>query len=111
MVEGSKEPAGGQRGHRVRVGLTGIAAVLVVVAAVAAVIDTVRDEPAAGDPANVAVANVAAPATGEPLAEIGVLPSGDTANVAAPVPDAPEIAPELDPAPVEIPDLDEPAPR
>jgi hypothetical protein len=79
--------------QRVRVGLTGLGAVLLIVAISAAIFESARQQPSnAVDPAanrteqqvtNMVVNQVEAPA--EPLAEIGLTPSAPTAadNAAA----------------------------
>ena len=68
------------RVQRIRVGLTGLGAVLLVVAATAAIFDTARRDAQAGATAvapsaavSPAIENAAEPAN-EPLAEIGVTP-------------------------------------
>lgn len=71
-----------QRGQRLKVGLIGLAAVLLLIGLASAVFNSVnRDRPAAGvggaQPGRVAeMANTSAPAVGtnEPLAELGVAP-------------------------------------
>jgi len=85
-----------ERGRRVRVGLTGLAAVLVIVAAVAAVFESASDDPATIAAANNSAENAAS--ADEPLAQIGVVPSSETANGSLDL--IPETPPEpIDPVP------------
>ena len=80
----------GQSMQRVRVGLTGLAVVLLLIGLASAVFRSVSRErpvavPGASKPellANLADGNAADP-TGEPLAELGVAPAGQ-GNAAAP---------------------------
>lgn len=86
--------------HRLRVGVTGLASVLILLLAAGAIYNAARDEPqsaAIGAPKAEVVANIAAPALDEapgeaeaeePLAELGVAPSTKTppASEAAPLP-------------------------
>ncbi|WP_066480371.1 MULTISPECIES: hypothetical protein [unclassified Sphingomonas] len=96
--------------HRVRVGVTGLASVLILLLAAGAIYNAARDEPqsaAIGAPKAEVVANIAAPVaeqtpegaeTDEPLAELGVAPStkAPPASEAAPLPDT-----DASPVPVE----------
>lgn len=80
--------------QRVRVGLTGLGAVLLIVAISAAIFETARQQPANSTDAALnrteqTVANMVVNATeapAEPLAEIGVTPSAPTGNNAATAP-------------------------
>ena len=76
--------------QRIKVGMTGLAAVLLMIALAAMVFNTAsKDKPldVAGGPkadvvANISITNDSAPAaaSGEPLAELGVAPSAPDAN-------------------------------
>ena len=80
------------RMQRIRVGLTGLAAVLLTAAAAAAVFESTNGTPQPGGAANLATPSVAANADpakvagapNEPLAEIGVTPGTDQAETAKP---------------------------
>lgn len=85
----------GQTTQRVKVGVIGLAAVLLLIGLAAAIFSTVRTErplAVAGGArpdvvANMVAGNQAAPVdapTNEPLAELGVAPSTATENTAAP---------------------------
>lgn len=89
MASGNSE-----RGQRVRVGLTGLAAVLVIVAAVAAIFESATDDPATVAVAENGMSNDAS-SVDEPLAQIGVVPSSETANQAL------DLVPETPPEPIE----------
>lgn len=81
-----------ERGQRIRVGLTGLAAVLVLVAAIAAVLDGMRDEEGPANAAQAVVANAAQP--NEPLAEIGVVPATVASNTL-------DLTPTREPEPIQ----------
>lgn len=83
-----------ERGRRVRVGLTGLAAVLVIVAAVAAVFESASDDPATVTIASNSTENAAA-SSDEPLAQIGVVPSSEIANGSL------DLIPETPPQPID----------
>jgi hypothetical protein len=76
-------PDSGQAMHRVRVGMTGLASVLVLIGLASAVFSSAREEPASNVAAAPAVANLALgneASTNEPLAEIGVAPTVGNGN-------------------------------
>jgi hypothetical protein len=76
--------------QRIRVGLTGLGAVLLIVAVSAAIFETARQQPttnasAAANASDATVANMLGNADGgasEPLAEIGVTPAAPNAPAA-----------------------------
>jgi hypothetical protein len=95
--------------QRVRVGLTGLGAVLLVVAVSTAIFESARHRPGSGDnvvaanasQAQVAnmVGNSAADAPNDPLTEIGVTPAGPPAtNTVAPI-EPPPVPTAVAPAP------------
>jgi hypothetical protein len=87
-MNGKPDPS--QTAQRVKVGLIGLAAVVLLIALASAILGSAtRTQPAAGSAqanlvAEIAAGNTAAPVTGEPLAEMGVAPSANTQDAAAP---------------------------
>lgn len=87
-MKNAHEP--GQSMQRVKVGITGLAIVLLLIALASAILRSVSHERPVAQPgaskadvvANIAAVNTTDPA-GEPLAEIGVAPAGQ-GNAAAP---------------------------
>lgn len=94
LQNGRQQTPSDQRGQRVKVGLIGLAAVLLLIGLASAVFNSVNRERAVtgiggAQPATVASMTgnqQAAPAEGEPLAELGVAPAATvtTANQATP---------------------------
>jgi hypothetical protein len=88
-MNGKPDPS--QTMQRVKVGMIGLAAVVLLIALASALLGSAtRNRPATGSAqanlvAEIAVGNVAAPATGEPLAEMGVAPGANSQD-AAPAP-------------------------
>ena len=69
----------GQAMHRVRVGMTGLATVLVLIGLASAVFNSASDDPAGNLTAQQAMTNAAlGNSTNEPLAELGVAPTVTT---------------------------------
>jgi hypothetical protein len=80
-------PSSHQTVQRVKVGMVGLALVILLIGLASAIFSAAnRERPLAVDPSNVAAAKLAANTTdpaNEPLAELGVAPSADT-NTAQP---------------------------
>lgn len=96
--------------QRVRIGVTGLAAVFLLVVLAAAVIGTLHRDTSAHAPVTAGQARTVAEAPKEPLAELGVAPgnaqpTGTDSNVAAPAP-APAPAATPVPAPASPPATD-----
>jgi hypothetical protein len=68
----------GERMQRIRVGLTGLAVVLLIIALAAAVFRRVDDQAGAGSTNN--ATKVLPPSIDEPLADLGVAPGAATEN-------------------------------
>lgn len=80
-------PSSHQTVQRVKVGMIGLAAVILLIGLASAIFSAAnRERPVAVDPSNVAAAKIAdntADPANEPLAELGVAPSADV-NAAQP---------------------------
>ena len=82
-------PESSQSLQRIKVGLIGLAAVVLLIALASAILGSATRGQAAGGSApdnlvaQIAGGNAAAPATGEPLAEMGVAPSATNVQDAA----------------------------
>lgn len=97
MGQPSREQERREISRRVRIGVSGLAGVLLLVGLADFVIDNVRREAALRAPDPTAAAANAAAQTSEPLADLGVTPSPDAAPAAV-QPAAPAV-PDLEPDP------------
>ncbi|WP_244646453.1 hypothetical protein [Sphingomonas sp. CFBP 8760] len=88
MMKGRPEPS--QSFQRIKVGLIGLIAVVVLIATASTIIASATHERAVGGSAQanlvaeIAASNDMVPETGEPLAEMGVAPSSANVQDAAP---------------------------